>query len=398
MFKSGFVAILGRPNVGKSTFLNHVMGQKIAIMSDKAQTTRNKIMGIYTTDSEQIVFIDTPGIHKPKTALGDFMVESAYSTLREVDTVLFMVPADEARGKGDDMIMERLKQAKVPVILVINKIDKVHPDQLLEKIEDYSAQMDFQEIVPISALQGNNIPRLLEILKDNLGEGFQYFPADQITDHPERFLVSEMIREKVLLLTREEVPHSVAVVVDSMKRDEETDKVHIRATIMVERDSQKGIIIGKKGGEVENLRLEVAKLVNKDVAINIKEERKAGSSAQLAAENVAMQLERRVAFRRAMKKVIQGAQKAGTKGIKVSVAGRLGGAEMARTEWYLEGRVPLHTLRARIDYGFAEAHTTYGNIGVKVWIFKGEVLQKGIQADKSEETTSKKAKRARRGK
>ncbi|MDD6385573.1 MAG: GTPase Era [Streptococcus hyointestinalis] len=253
MFKSGFVAILGRPNVGKSTFLNHVMGQKIAIMSDKAQTTRNKIMGIYTTDSEQIVFIDTPGIHKPKTALGDFMVESAYSTLREVDTVLFMVPADEARGKGDDMIMERLKQAKVPVILVINKIDKVHPDQLLEKIEDYSAQMDFQEIVPISALQGNNISRLLEILKDNLEEGFQYFPADQITDHPERFLVSEMIREKVLLLTREEVPHSVAVVVDSMKRDEETDKVHIRATIMVERDSQKGIIIGKKGAMLKKI-------------------------------------------------------------------------------------------------------------------------------------------------
>lgn len=133
MFKSGFVAILGRPNVGKSTFLNHVMGQKIAIMSDKAQTTRNKIMGIYTTDTEQIVFIDTPGIHKPKTALGDFMVESAYSTLREVETVLFMVPADEKRGKGDDMIIERLKAAKIPVILVINKIDKVHPDQLWNK-------------------------------------------------------------------------------------------------------------------------------------------------------------------------------------------------------------------------------------------------------------------------
>lgn len=152
-FKSGFVAILGRPNVGKSTFLNHVMGQKIAIMSDKAQTTRNKIMGIYTTDKEQIVFIDTPGIHKPKTALGDFMVESAYSTLREVDTVLFMVPADEARGKGDDMIIERLKAAKVPVILVVNKIDKVHPDQLLAQIDDFRSQMDFKEIVPISALQ-----------------------------------------------------------------------------------------------------------------------------------------------------------------------------------------------------------------------------------------------------
>lgn len=252
-FKSGFVAILGRPNVGKSTFLNYVMGQKIAIMSDKAQTTRNKIMGIYTTDEEQIVFIDTPGIHKPKTALGDFMVESAYSTLREVDTVLFMVPADEKRGKGDDMIMERLKQANVPVILVINKIDKVHPDQLLEQIDDFRHQMDFKEIVPISATQGNNVNRLMEILKENLDEGFQYFPADQITDHPERFLVSEMIREKVLLLTREEIPHSVAVVIESMKRDELTDKVHIRATIMVERDSQKGIIIGKQGAMLKKI-------------------------------------------------------------------------------------------------------------------------------------------------
>ena len=252
-FKSGFVAILGRPNVGKSTFLNHVMGQKIAIMSDKAQTTRNKIMGIYTTDQEQIVFIDTPGIHKPKTALGDFMVESAYSTLREVDTVLFMISADEARGKGDDMIMERLKAAKVPVILVVNKIDKVHPNQLLSQIDDYRKQMDFKEVVPISALQGNNVSHLVDILSENLEEGYQYFPADQITDHPERFLVSEMIREKVLLLTREEIPHSVAVIIDSMKRDEETDKIHIRATIMVERDSQKGIIIGRGGSMLKKI-------------------------------------------------------------------------------------------------------------------------------------------------
>ncbi|WP_019779279.1 GTPase Era [Streptococcus sobrinus] len=262
-FKSGFVAILGRPNVGKSTFLNQVLGQKIAIMSDKAQTTRNKIMGIYTTNSEQIVFIDTPGIHKPKTALGDFMVESAYSTLREVETVLFMVPADEERGKGDNMIMERLKTTKIPVILVINKIDKVHPDQLLEKIEDFRSQMDFKEIVPISALQGNNIPTLLNLLKENLEEGYRYFPEDQITDHPERFLVSEMIREKVLQLTREEVPHSVAVVIESMKRDEETDKIHIRATIMVERDSQKGIIIGKKGSMLKK----IGQLARRDIEI-----------------------------------------------------------------------------------------------------------------------------------
>ena len=263
MFKSGFVAIIGRPNVGKSTFLNRVMGQKIAIMSNKAQTTRNKIMGIYTTETEQIVFIDTPGIHKPKTALGDFMVESAYSTLREVDTVLFMVPADEKRGKGDDMIIERLKEAKVPVILVINKIDKVHPDQLLEQIDDFRDQMDFKEIIPISALQGNNVDRLLTVLTENLEEGFQYFPEDQITDHPERFLVSEMIREKILTLTEQEVPHSVAVVVDSMKRDPETDKIHIQATIMVERNSQKGIIIGKHGAMLKK----IGTLARRDIEI-----------------------------------------------------------------------------------------------------------------------------------
>lgn len=263
MFKSGFVAILGRPNVGKSTFLNRVMGQKIAIMSNKAQTTRNKIMGIYTTETEQIVFIDTPGIHKPKTALGDFMVESAYSTLREVDTVLFMVPADEKRGKGDDMIIERLKEAKVSVILVINKIDKVHPDQLLEQIDDFRDQMDFKEIIPISALQGNNVDRLLTVLTENLEEGFQYFPEDQITDHPERFLVSEMIREKILTLTEQEVPHSVAVVVDSMKRDPETDKIHIQATIMVERNSQKGIIIGKHGAMLKK----IGTLARRDIEI-----------------------------------------------------------------------------------------------------------------------------------
>ena len=263
MFKSGFVAILGRPNVGKSTFLNRVMGQKIAIMSNKAQTTRNKIMGIYTTETEQIVFIDTPGIHKPKTALGDFMVESAYSTLREVDTALFMVPADEKRGKGDDMIIERLKEAKVPVILVINKIDKVHPDQLLEQIDDFRDQMDFKEIIPISALQGNNVDRLLTVLTENLEEGFQYFPEDQITDHPERFLVSEMIREKILTLTEQEAPHSVAVVVDSMKRDPETDKIHIQATIMVERNSQKGIIIGKHGAMLKK----IGTLARRDIEI-----------------------------------------------------------------------------------------------------------------------------------
>ncbi|QGP75773.1 GTPase Era [Tetragenococcus halophilus] len=244
--KSGFVAIIGRPNVGKSTLLNRIVGQKIAIMSDKAQTTRNKIQGVYTTDNMQIVFIDTPGIHKPKHRLGDYMVNEAYGALQEVEAVLFMVNADEKRGKGDNLIIERLQKLDVPVFLVVNKIDKIHPDDLLAVIQDYSTQMDFAEVVPLSATQGNNCETLMQLLEEQIPEGPQYFPKDQITDHPEYFIVSELVREKVLLFTQEEIPHSVAVVVDSMKRDE-NDKIRIQATINVERDSQKGIIIGKGG-------------------------------------------------------------------------------------------------------------------------------------------------------
>lgn len=270
--KSGFIAIVGRPNVGKSTLLNRVVGQKIAIMSDKAQTTRNKIQGVYTTDEAQLIFIDTPGIHKPKHRLGDFMVETAYSALREVDVTLFMISADQKRGKGDDFIIERLRQNQTPVFLVINKIDKVHPDQLLAIIEDYTAQMDFAEVVPISATEGNNFEKLMSLLTDIMPEGPQYFPDDQITDHPEYFIVSELVREKVLLLTRDEVPHSVAVVVDSMKRDD-NDKVHIQATIVVERDSQKGIIIGKGGKMLKHIgtkaRLDIEHLLDDKVYLEL---------------------------------------------------------------------------------------------------------------------------------
>lgn len=270
--KSGFVAIVGRPNVGKSTLLNRVVGQKIAIMSDKAQTTRNKIQGVYTTDDAQLIFIDTPGIHKPKHRLGDFMVETAYSALREVDVTLFMISADQKRGKGDDFIIERLRQSQTSVFLVINKIDKVHPDALLAIIEDYSSQMDFAEIVPISATEGNNFETLMKLLIDEMPEGPQYFPEDQITDHPEYFIVSELVREKVLLLTRDEVPHSVAVVVDSMKRDH-NDKVHIQATIIVERDSQKGIIIGKGGKMLKQIgtkaRLDIEHLLDDKVFLEL---------------------------------------------------------------------------------------------------------------------------------
>lgn len=256
--KSGFVAIVGRPNVGKSTLLNRIVGQKIAIMSDKAQTTRNKIQGVYTTDKVQMIFIDTPGIHKPKHRLGDYMVEAAYSALKEVEVVLFMVSADQKRGKGDDMIIERLKKLSVPVYLVINKIDKIHPDELLQQIEDYQSQMDFTQVIPISATQGNNFETLMHELTEQMPEGPQYFPDDQITDHPEYFVVSELIREKILQLTRDEVPHSVAVMVDSMKRNQD-DKVHVQATIIIERDSQKGIIIGKGGAMLKKIGTQARK-------------------------------------------------------------------------------------------------------------------------------------------
>ena len=198
------------------------------------------------------MFIDTPGIHKPKNKLGDFMVETAYSALREVDAVIFMVSADMPRGRGDDFIIERLKKAHAPVYLVINKIDTVHPDELLPIIDDYRQELDFKEIVPISATEGNNVEHLLETLVNDMPEGPQFFPDDQVTDHPEYFIVSELIREKVLQLTEQEVPHSVAVVTESMKRDDH-DKIHIQATIIVERDSQKGIIIGKGGKMLKNI-------------------------------------------------------------------------------------------------------------------------------------------------
>lgn len=245
-FKSGFVAIVGRPNVGKSTFMNYVLGQKIAIMSDKAQTTRNKIQGVYTKDDAQIVFLDTPGIHKPKHELGEFMVKSAYSALKEVDAVLFMVNVSEKRGPGDDFIIEKLKGIKTPIFLVLNKIDLVTLEVLLESVESYKDTLDFTGVFPISVLQGNNVNELMEGLINALPEGPQYYPADQITDHPEYFVVSELIREKILQLTQEEIPHSVAVTVDKMQKDE-FDKVHVYANIIVERKSQKGIIIGKGG-------------------------------------------------------------------------------------------------------------------------------------------------------
>ncbi|MFC7393312.1 GTPase Era [Scopulibacillus cellulosilyticus] len=251
-YKSGFVALIGRPNVGKSTLLNHVLGQKIAIMSDKAQTTRNKIQGIYTSDNAQIVFIDTPGIHKPKHKLGQYMTRIAQNTLNEVDLVLFMIDVEQGYGRGDQYIIDLLKNAKTPVFLILNKIDKVHPDHLLPLIEEYRTKYDFKEVIPISALQGNNVNTLLEQITSYLGEGPKYYPEDQVTDHPERFIVAELIREKILHLTKEEVPHSIAVIIDQMKR-KDNGVVYIQAAVIVERPSQKGIIIGKQGSMLKKV-------------------------------------------------------------------------------------------------------------------------------------------------
>lgn len=245
-YKSGFVALIGRPNVGKSTLLNYIVGQKVAIMSNVAQTTRNKIQGIYTSPEAQIIFIDTPGVHKPATKLGDFMERSTMSALDEVDAVLFVVSATDKRGPGDDFIINRLKQIKQPIYLVVNKIDQVSPNDLPDIVAQYQDSLPFKAVVPISALQGNNINKLLNEIIAGLPHGPQYYPADQISDHPERFVIAEMIREKIFMLTRDEVPHSVAVDVTSVKREDE-EHVHISANIIVERPGQKGIIIGKKG-------------------------------------------------------------------------------------------------------------------------------------------------------
>ncbi|KRM56070.1 GTPase Era [Lacticaseibacillus sharpeae] len=250
--RSGFVAIIGRPNVGKSTFMNRILGEKVAIMSPKAQTTRNKINGIYTTDDAQIVFVDTPGIHKPQNELDEYMDQAALSTLNQVDAVMFMVAADEQPGRGDKWILQELEKVTKPVFLLVNKIDLVHPDDLLPLIDQYSRMRNFDQIFPISATEGNNVEELLHSLTETLPEGPQYYPDDELTDHPEYFVVGELIREKILELSHDEVPHAVAVVVERMK-DYQGGKLQIEANIFVERDGQKAIIIGKGGSMLKQI-------------------------------------------------------------------------------------------------------------------------------------------------
>ena len=259
-YKSGFVSVIGRPNVGKSTLINSLIGQKIAIMSDKPQTTRNKILCVLTQDDAQILFIDTPGIHKPKHKLGEYMVKAAENTLKEVDVILFVVDATENIGAGELYIMERLQSTQAPVILVVNKVDQINKQQVLPVISRYSDKLNFVGAIPISAKEKTNLDQLVEEIKKYLEEGPQYYPSDMITDQPERLVIGELIREKALHLTKEEIPHAIAVDIEEISK-RNNDDLYIRATIYVERESQKGIVIGAKG----SLLKEIGQLARADI-------------------------------------------------------------------------------------------------------------------------------------
>ncbi len=250
-FKSGFVTLIGRPNVGKSTLMNQIIGQKIAITSNKPQTTRNRIQTVYTSEEGQIVFVDTPGIHKAKNKLGDYMVNVAQRTINEVDVILWLVEPSNFIGAGERHIIEQLKRTTTPVILVINKIDTVKRDQLLEYIDTYRKELDFAEIVPVSALKADNIEELIKCIMKYLPYGPAFYDEDTVTDQPMRQIVAELIREKALRLLSEEIPHGVAVSIESMKFKKNI--VDIEATIICERDSHKGIIIGKGGNMLKKI-------------------------------------------------------------------------------------------------------------------------------------------------
>lgn len=253
-YKAGFAALIGRPNVGKSTLMNHLIGQKIAITSSKPQTTRNRIQTVYTDEEGQIVFLDTPGIHKAKNKLGDYMVGVAQRTLTEVDVILWLVEPTNYIGAGEQYIIEQLKKTKTPKILVINKVDTVKKGEVLEFIDTYRKQLDFEEIVPVSALKGTNTDSLLSCIFKYLPYGEAFYDEDTVTDQPIRQIVSELIREKALRLLSDEIPHGIAVSVDSMKYRENI--VDIDATIVCERDSHKGIIIGKGGSMLKKIGMQ----------------------------------------------------------------------------------------------------------------------------------------------
>lgn len=275
--KTGFIGIIGRPNVGKSTLMNQILGEKIAITADKPQTTRNTIRGIYTRMSEdgnddvQMIFIDTPGIHKPHNKLGSYMTDAAVNTFKEVDVILFLVDSAIDKGPGDKYITEMLKGVDTPKLLVINKIDKMSPEEFRGIYESYDQMGIFDGVYGTSALEGKNVEKLLTAIEDHLEEGPMYFPADMVTDHPERFIVSEIIREKILHYLQDEVPHGVAVEIESFK--EESNLARIGAVIYCERKSHKGIIIGKEGKKLKGIgksaRLEIEALLGCKVFLEL---------------------------------------------------------------------------------------------------------------------------------
>ena len=272
MFKSGFVTIVGRPNVGKSTLLNQIMGEKLSIVSNKPQTTRNNIQTILTGENHQLVFVDTPGIHKPKHKLGEYMVNSAKDSIKEVDLVLFLINPEEEIGRGDKFIIETLKNQKAPIFLVVNKIDEFTQDRLVNTLQIYSKELEFKEIIPISALKNKNVDKLLELMIDAMPEGPKYYPDDMITDVQERFVISEIIREKALRTLRDEIPHGIAVDIIQMKQNE-IGTYHIEVDMLCEKDSHKGIIIGKNGQSLkkigESARYEIERFLRAKVNLKI---------------------------------------------------------------------------------------------------------------------------------
>ncbi len=251
-FHSGFAALIGRPNVGKSTLMNRLIGQKIAITSDKPQTTRNRIQTVYTDEKAQVIFLDTPGIHKAKNKLGEYMVSVAERTLAEVDVILWLVEPTAYIGAGEQHILTRLRAVKTPVILVINKVDTVRREEILRFIDVYRKELNFSDIVPVSALQGTNTDELLAVIRKYLPEGPRYYDEDTVTDQPMRQIAAELIREKALKCLNEEIPPGIAVLIDSMK-ERENGMYDIQATLVCERESHKGIIIGKQGGMLKKI-------------------------------------------------------------------------------------------------------------------------------------------------
>ncbi|AOH38753.1 GTPase Era [Dialister pneumosintes] len=271
-FRSGFVALVGRPNVGKSTLLNAVLGEKISIVSRHAQTTRNKITGVWNGENSQVVFLDTPGMHKPKSELGKVIRQSTVDALSEVDVIVFICSCVDPLGAGDRYILSLLKERQVPVILALNKIDLINKEELMKKVVQYNKIYDFADIVPISAQTEENIDTFLHIVETHLKEGPKYFPDDMVTDQPERNIVQEIVREKIITRTRDEIPHAIGVFTEEFS-ERENGKVYIRCTVYVERESQKRIIIGKKGVLLKEAgkeaRTEIQNLINAPVFLDL---------------------------------------------------------------------------------------------------------------------------------